>query len=205
MTIKPTLTIDRDRAIRAYRNFLWALGYDFLKLPSMNAEASGKDTAERAVDAMIEFLTKGQEHLHFTCFPWDGEPEMIAVTHLRFESLCAHHMLLYTGVAHIGYIPKATVCGLSKIARVVTHYSRRPSIQENLTAKIATFLEEQLQPMGVGVIIEATHGCMSARGVSMPSHVTVTSTMRGVFETATVRGEFWRLIQAAKGSRPGGD
>lgn len=198
VTIKSTLPIDRERAILAYRNFLWALGYDFLALPSMNATASGKDTAERHVDAMIEFLTKQQEHFDVAVFPADGSPGIVAATHLTFHSLCCHHMLPFYGVAHIGYIPRDKVAGLSKLVRILDHYAHRPAIQEQIGNKVATFIMEQLLPMGCGVVIEAMHTCMSMRGVERPGHITVTSDVRGVFKEAAVRQEFMSMIERGR-------
>lgn len=197
MTIKRVAFIDAQTAVHHYREFLRAMGYD-LEDPSMSAEASGKDTATRAVRAYIEFFTKEQEYFPFTKFPNTDTQGMVVVTRIEFASMCAHHFLPYTGVAHVGYLPHESVCGLSKIVRVVDHYSHRPSIQESLTSKIATFLWEQLEPKGCGVVIEATHGCMSLRGVTRPGHMTVTSDVRGCFETPEVRAEFLSLIQQAK-------
>lgn len=198
MTIKPRRPICREEAIRAYRQFMEALGYDLESEPGFSSVASGKDTAVRAVDAFIEFLTRGQEHFQFTTFPADGTKGMVVITGIEFFSLCSHHMLLYNGVAHVGYLPDKRVCGLSKLVRAVDHYAFRPSIQEDLTSKIATFIEEQLEPKGCGVVIEATHGCMACRGVRRPHHRTVTADVRGVFEETAVRNEFHTLIQQSK-------
>ena len=185
-------------ATASYRTFLWGLGYEISELPSMNAEASGKDTAERYTDAMIEFLTKQQEHFDFTTFDAEGVTGMIAITNVEFFSLCAHHVLPYIGRAHVGYLPDGKVCGLSKIVRVVDHYAHRLSIQETLTSKVATFIEEQLEPQGCGVVIEAQHLCMSLRGVERPGHVTITSDMRGSFQEVAVRQEFMAMIARTK-------
>lgn len=149
----------------------------------------------RAVDALVEFLDKGEEHVDFTVFPSEGSTGMVAITHIQFASMCAHHVLPYVGLAHVGYIPDGKVCGLSKVVRVVDHYAHRLSIQEVLTSKIATFLWEQLEPKGVGVVIEAEHMCMAIRGVERPGHVTVTSDVRGCFEDVAVRSEFLGLVQ----------
>ena len=198
MTIKRVRPIERERAIGHYRAFLKALGYGMIAEPAMNAEASGKDTAQRAVEAYIEFFNKGQKHFHFTTFENGTAKGMVVAAHIEFASMCAHHFLPYTGVAHVGYIPDTRVCGLSKIIRAVDHYAHRPSIQENLTSRIATFLYEQLEPQGCGVVIEATHCCMSIRGVTRPGHVTVTSDVRGCFEAVEIRAEFIALIGQAK-------
>lgn len=196
MTIKPERSANRKAAAVAYENFLYALGYDVEEIPAMCSGPSGKNTALRAADAMIEFLSKGQEYVDFTVFPIeDTNPGMVTVTHIQFASMCAHHCLPYTGYAHVGYLPALRVCGISKIVRIVDHYAHRFSIQEDLTSKIATFLMEQLMPVGVGVMIEAEHMCMSLRGVERPGHITVTSLFRGCFdEDVAIRNEFMSLV-----------
>ena len=194
MTLKRDRPINRLEAIDAYRRFLWALGYDIENHECTSAEASGKSTPTRAVDALIEFLAKGQEHVAFTTFPSEGAEGMVTITHIQFASMCAHHVLPYVGFAHVGYVPNGRVCGLSKVVRVVDHYAHRLSIQETLTSKIATFLWEQLEPKGVGVVIEAEHMCMAIRGVERPGHLTVTSDVRGCFEDVAIRSEFLSLV-----------
>lgn len=198
MTIKPSRPIERNNAISAYEDFLFALGYDVEEISAMCSGPSGKNTAMRAADAMIEFLSKEQEPFDFTVFPSEGVEGMVALANVEFFSLCAHHALPYFGRAHVGYLPNGKVCGLSKIVRIVDHYSHRFSIQEALTSKIATFMEEQLEPQGCGVVIEATHLCMSMRGVSRPGHMTVTSDMRGCFKDTATSAEFIALIARAK-------
>lgn len=199
MTIKRSREPDLQSAEHHYRIFLEYMGYPVEDLDAMCSKHSGKNTARRAVEAYDEFLSKEQEHFAFTTFPWDkGSNQIIAITHMEFASLCAHHMLPYMGVAHVGYIPNQKVCGLSKIVRIVDHYSHRPSIQEDLTEKIATFLMEQLTPRGCGVVIEATHLCMALRGVVRPGHITVTSDARGSFLEPDASREFMSLINGAK-------
>jgi len=196
MTIKPTLGIARGAAIKAYEDFLYALGYKIEEIPAMCSGPSGKNTAVRAADAMIEFLSKQQEPIDFTVFPVGrgDDPGMVTVTHIQFASICAHHCLPYVGYAHVGYLPWLSVCGISKIVRIVDHYAHRLSIQEDLTSKIATFMWEQLHPHGVGVMIEAEHMCMAIRGVERPGHLTVTSGFRGCFSKVAVRNEFMSLV-----------
>ena len=198
MTIKRVKPVNREKAIAHYRNFLKALGYDLMGDSAMNANASGKDTAQRAVEAYIEFFTKEQGQFHFTTFTNGDAKGMVVAAQIEFASFCAHHFLPYTGVAHVGYIPDNRVCGLSKIIRAVDHYSHRPSIQEDLTSRITKFMWEQLEPKGCGVVIAASHGCMSIRGVTRPGHVTVTSDVRGCFENAEIRAEFKALIAQAQ-------
>lgn len=200
MTIKRGWSINRANAIHAYEDFLFQMGYPIEEISAMCSKPSGKNTAVRTVDAYIEFFSKEQDFFEFTVFDWSNEQseEIIAVTHMEFVSMCAHHMLPYMGMCHVGYVPLHKVCGLSKIIRIVDHYSHRPSIQEDLTSKIATFMEEQLQPKGCGVIIEATHLCLAIRGVCRPHHVTVTSDMRGLFKSTKTGQAFNSLIEGAR-------
>jgi GTP cyclohydrolase I len=197
MTIKPELPVDHDRAVAAFREFMEALGYNIEADEGLNADASGKDTPQRAAEAYIEFLGKQQDWFDVTVFPSDSTG-IVAATGLEFQSLCCHHMLPYFGVAHIGYAPKGKVAGLSKLVRVLDHYAHRISIQEQVTAKVVTFIEEQLKPVGCGVVIEAEHMCMSMRGVCRPGHRTVTSEFRGSFQDPAIKAEFLALIRDQK-------
>jgi GTP cyclohydrolase I len=121
--------------------------------------------------------------------------EMVLVRDISFNSLCEHHMLPFTGVAHIGYIPDGKVVGLSKLARVVEVVSRRPQVQERMTEKIADLLIEELNVKGVAVVVEATHSCMTIRGVRKPGSVCVTSAMKGIFRAnLSSRSEVMTLI-----------
>jgi GTP cyclohydrolase I len=118
---------------------------------------------------------------------------MVALNRIPVKSICAHHLLPFNGEATVAYLPKASICGLSKLSRVVNHFARRPQLQEHLTAEIAQFLQSQLDPQGVGVIVQASHSCMELRGVNHPGVMT-TTTMLGAFRTdAAVRGEFLAL------------
>ncbi|GAB0117640.1 GTP cyclohydrolase 1 [Acidisoma sp. 7E03] len=129
----------------------------------------------------------------------EGYDEMILLRDIRFESCCEHHMATIVGRAHVAYMPKSRVVGISKLARVVDAYAKRLQIQEKMTAQIANTLDEVLQPHGVAVVVEATHQCMTCRGVHRPGTSLVTSRMLGVFRTnATTRKEFLSILQ-----RPG--
>ncbi len=115
---------------------------------------------------------------------------------VRFESMCEHHLLPFYGVAHIGYIPRRRIVGISKLARAVEVLARRPQVQERLTSQIADLLMERLRPKGVGVIIIAEHHCMTMRGIRKPGHKVVTSAMRGGFrEREATRLEFLALVE----------
>ena len=107
--------------------------------------------------------------------------EMVLVKDIEFASCCEHHLLPFTGKAHIGYLPDGKIVGLSKLARVVDAVARRPQVQERMTEEIADLIMNELQPRGVGVIVEATHSCMTIRGVRKPGAMTITSSMRGGF------------------------
>ena len=120
---------------------------------------------------------------------------MVLFRDIRFTSMCEHHLLPFYGVAHVAYIPKGGVTGLSKIARVVEEVSRRPQVQERMTETIATLIDRNLKIRGVAVVIKAEHSCMSIRGVRKPGSMTITSALRGVFKTdQSTRAEFMSLI-----------
>jgi GTP cyclohydrolase I len=129
-------------------------------------------------------------------FPSESN-EMVVQSNIAFHSLCAHHVVPFIGHAHIGYIPAGRIVGLSKLARVVKHYSANLTVQEELTSSIADFLEEQLEPEGVAVVMEAEHMCMSMRGVQAPGTKTTTSCMYGAFadHSRLARTEFFNIIQ----------
>jgi GTP cyclohydrolase I len=126
----------------------------------------------------------------------DGYDEIVLLRDIRFESFCEHHMAPIIGRAHVAYLPRTRVVGISKLARVVDAYARRLQIQEKMTAQIANTLNEVLQPLGVAVVIEATHQCMTTRGVHRPGTSLVTSRMLGAFRTdPNTRREFLAMIQ----------
>ncbi len=136
--------------------------------------------------------------------PMDGEKhdEMVLIKNIPLYSMCEHHMLPFAGVAHVAYIPKGgRIVGLSKIARVVDIYSRRLQVQERLTKQIADLIETQLKPLGVMVVIEAEHMCMSMRGANKPKSMTITSAVRGSFRSSSAtRAEAMTLIRGGVGS-----
>lgn len=154
----------------------------------------GSRTPERFVRMLKELTTP--EEFEFTTFPNDGVDEIITVRDIPFVSVCNHHVIPFVGKAHIGYIPDEYIVGLSKFARVVRYYSRRLQVQERLTQQIADFLEDELCPLGVAVVLEAEHMCMTVRGVQTPGSLTITSAMKGVFSDhdRTAKSEFMRLI-----------
>lgn len=147
----------------------------------------------------IQFLTQGYDHdpkqiLLSAKFKEDYR-EMVIVKDIEIFSLCEHHMIPFIGRAHVGYIPNGYITGLSKIARVVEVYSRRLQVQERLTTQIKDAIQNALEPLGVAVVIEARHLCMSMRGVQKQSAVTTTSDFTGAFNRMETRAEFISLIQ----------
>lgn len=175
-----------------YRSSLELLGED------PNREGLEK-TPERVAKAM-QFLTQGygidaQAILNSAKFREDVS-EMIIVKDIELYSMCEHHMLPFYGKAHVAYIPNGYITGLSKIARVVDAFSRRLQVQERLTHQILNVLKETLNPLGVAVVIEASHLCMMMRGVEKQNSVTTTSAFWGEFEKNETRSEFVKLISA---------
>jgi GTP cyclohydrolase I len=154
-------------------------------------------TPERVAKSM-QYLTQGYQIdpkaiLNSAKFHEDVS-EMIIVKDIELFSLCEHHMLPFFGKAHVAYIPNGWITGLSKIARVVDTYSRRLQVQERLTSQILNAIKDSLNPLGVAVVIEASHLCMMMRGVQMQNSVTTTSAFCGQFEKNETRSEFIRLI-----------
>ncbi|KQU69068.1 GTP cyclohydrolase [Phycicoccus sp. Root563] len=175
-------------ATSAAHDLLRALGVD------LDSESMTK-TPARMASALAELLTPRPFQL--TTFPNDGGyDELIVARSIAVWSVCEHHMLPFIGVAHIGYLPGERILGLSKLARVMEHFSRRPQVQERLTTQVSTWLRDQLGAAGVGVVIEAEHLCMTLRGVQAPGTTTVTSSLLGVLrEDARTRTEFLALTR----------
>jgi GTP cyclohydrolase IA len=178
--------IDHVALRRAARDLLRALGAD------VDSDAL-KDTPRRVADAYSELLTP--QPFTATTFPNnDGYDELIVARSIPFHSLCMHHLLPFQGTAHIGYLPGERIIGLSKLGRVVELFSRDLQIQERLTTQVADWLERELAPKGVGVVLEAEHLCMSLRGVQKLGAKTVTSALRGlVRDDPRTRQEFLAL------------
>jgi GTP cyclohydrolase I len=168
-----------------------------------NPDRQGLIDTPKRVENMYRELTGGygqnpKELINSALFDVDYD-EMVVVTHIDFYSLCEHHMLPFFGVAHVGYIPKGKVVGLSKIPRIVEMYARRLQVQERMTAQIANILQEELNPDGVGVVVEGYHMCMSMRGVKKEKAKMITSTLLGSFrEDPATRTEFLELIRSER-------
>ncbi|MGH2714405.1 MAG: GTP cyclohydrolase I FolE [Thermoleophilaceae bacterium] len=178
--------VDHAAVQRAARDLLRAVGAD------VDADTL-EETPRRVADAYAELLTP--QPFRVTTFPNDdGYDELIVARAIPFHSLCMHHLLPFHGVAHIGYLPGERIIGLSKLGRVVEFFSRDLQIQERLTTQIAGWLQRELEPKGVGVVLEAEHLCMSLRGVQKLGAKTVTSALRGlVRDDARTRQEFLAL------------
>jgi GTP cyclohydrolase IA len=171
---------------------------DTLRLMGEDPEREGLiKTPERVAKAM-QYLTQGYQQdaeqiLNSAKFHEDVS-EMVIVKNIELYSLCEHHMLPFVGKAHVAYIPNGYITGLSKIARVVDVFARRLQVQERLTHQILESIDIALKPLGVAVVIEASHFCMMMRGVSKQNSVTTTSAFSGEFRNETTRSEFLRLI-----------
>jgi GTP cyclohydrolase I len=181
--------VDLDAAELAVADLLVALGQD------LDTEDL-RGTPRRVATALSELLTPTS--FTMTTFANDDEyDEMVVVRDIPFHSLCAHHLLPFIGVAHVTYLPGERIVGLSKLARVVEHFARRAQVQERLTQQVADALDAQLVPRGVGVVLEATHLCMSVRGVGAAGARTRTTALRGlVRDDPATRSEFMTLVGA---------
>ncbi len=183
------LPLDLPAAEDAARQLLLALGADL-------HEEGLRDTPRRMAGSLAELLTPVP--FEATTFPNDGGyDELVLVRDVPFHSLCMHHLLPFQGVAHIGYLPGERIIGLSKLARVVEHFSRDLQVQERLTVQVADWLQHELRPRGVGVVLEAEHTCMTLRGVRKPGSRTVTSAVHGLLrEDPRTRQEFLDLTRS---------
>jgi GTP cyclohydrolase IA len=184
--VKPSSGVDLIAAEQAAAAFLEALGVE-LDTESLAA------TPARMARAYAELFSPRPFDL--TTFPNDaGYDELIIARSIPVQSVCEHHLLPFVGVAHVGYLPGERILGLSKLARVVELFARRPQVQERLTQQVADWLQDQLAPRGVGVVIAAEHLCMTVRGVRAAGANTVTSALHGQLRDAATRAEFFTLI-----------
>jgi GTP cyclohydrolase I len=185
-------TFDEERIERAVREILLAIGED--------PDREGlQRTPERFAAAYAELFAGLREdprqHLGVTFD--EGHKEMVVLRDIPFASMCEHHLLPFTGKAHVGYIPQGRVVGLSKLARLVEGYARRPQVQERLTSEIADAIMEELQPDGCGVVIEAVHTCMTIRGIKKSGATMITSAVRGGFKRRPeTRAEFFAIVRS---------
>lgn len=175
------------------RGILETLGLD---LTDPNLQETDRRVAEMYAE-MFHGLTEGAEP-RVTTFPNDeGYEHMVMERDIPFYSMCAHHLVPFYGHAHIAYIPKERILGLSKFSRILEFYAKRPQLQERLTEQVVDCIESRLQPQGAMVVIEARHLCVEMRGVKKPGALTVTSALRGAFHERSVREEFLDLLRRA--------
>jgi GTP cyclohydrolase IA len=185
-----TCNVDLPRIERAVKEILAAVGED------PNREGL-RETPARVARMYAELFSglHDEPRVHLRKFFTEKYDEMVLVRDISFNSMCEHHMLPFTGVVHIGYVPNGKVVGLSKLARVVESISHKPQVQERMTEDIANLLIEELDVKGVAVVIEATHSCMTIRGVRKPGSICVTSAMKGIFRSnLSSRSEIMNLI-----------
>ena len=187
----PALRGRVERIAGHVRAMLEELGLD-LSDPNL------RETDQRVARMYLEMfhgLLEGSEP-DVKSFPnEEGYSAMVMEKEIPFYSMCAHHLVPFYGHAHIAYIPRERIIGLSKLARIVEFYAKRPQIQERMTEQVVTFLQEKLDPLGVMVVVEARHLCVEMRGVKKPGAVTVTSAIRGTFYRKEVREEFLDLLR----------
>ncbi|MGA0802654.1 MAG: GTP cyclohydrolase I FolE [Ilumatobacteraceae bacterium] len=189
----PVRVVDHERAARAVRELLEAIGED----PTREGLL---DTPGRVARMWVEVLdgTNNDPDHHLSRTFEIEHDEMVLVRDIPFTSVCEHHMLPFTGTAHIAYLPGTTgrFTGLSKLARLVEGYARRLQVQERLTSQLADAMQNMLDPVGVLVVVEAEHSCMSIRGVRKPGAKTVTTAVRGIYRTdGAARAEVMAFIQ----------
>jgi GTP cyclohydrolase I len=186
---------DLQAAERAAAEFLTALGIDLDR-----EERQG--TPARMARAYAELLAA--QPFRLTTFPNDEDyDELVLARAIPFRTLCEHHMLIFSGVAHVGYLPGKRILGLSKLARLVEHFAARPQTQERLTMQVAKCLDANLRPRGVGVVLEAEHTCMTQRGIRSHGATTVTSALLGTLRTdPRSRAEFFALARVPTPAGP---
>ena len=185
------MSVDQPRIEAAVREILLAIGDD----PDRDGLRDTPQRVARSYAELFAGLSQDPAEVIGTTFDVSHE-ELVLVKDIEVASCCEHHLLPFTGVAHVGYIPQkgGRVAGLSKIARLVDVYARRPQVQERLTTQIAEAMVEQLHARGVIVVVEAEHSCMTLRGVRKPGSKTVTSAVRGALRDNATRAEAMSLI-----------
>ena len=191
MTATLTTSYDVEAVEQSARELLRSIGLD--------PDSEGLHETPRRIAAMYQELFEGlnQDPVEALSVGFEeGHDEMVILREIPFYSMCEHHFLPFQGKAHVGYLPDGRIVGLSKIARALEIFARRPQVQERLTTQLAECIEDVLHARGVGVVIEAEHTCMTARGIKKPGATMVTSAMRGRFRSdANTRQEFLGLIR----------
>src|ERR1700677_4436139 len=190
--LKTTKAIDTARIERAVREILLAVGEN----PDREGLAETPGRVARSYAELLSGLFE-DPRLHLRTVFKERYDEVVLLRDIEFHSLCEHHLLPFTGRAHVAYLPDGKVVGLSKLARLVDGFARRPQVQERLTTQIADAIMEELNPIGAACVVEAVHTCMTIRGVKKPGSVMVTSALRGIFkDSPTSRAEVLSLISA---------
>jgi GTP cyclohydrolase IA len=192
----PQSPVDLERIRRAVREILLAIGED----PDREGLVETPDRVARMYAEVFQGMHQDPAAPLQKVFTQKYD-EMVVIKDIGFESFCEHHLLPFTGRAHVAYIPNGKVVGLSKIPRVIDVLARRPQLQEKLTEEVAELLMEQLDARGVAVVLEASHSCMTIRGVHKPGSTMVTSALRGICkESPATRGEVLSLILGGRSS-----
>jgi len=182
--------VDLPRIERAVREILAAVGED----PDREGLLETPARVARMYAEMFSGLHEDPRP-HLQKFFTEEYDEMVLIRDISFSSMCEHHLLPFTGKAHVAYVPNGKVIGLSKLARVVEAVARRPQVQERMTEEVANLMGEELGAKGVAVVIEASHSCMTIRGVRKPGSMCVTSAMKGLFrKNVSTRAEVMQLI-----------
>jgi GTP cyclohydrolase I len=188
------LAVDHERIRKAVREILAAVGED----PDREGLLDTPDRVARMYEELFSGL-HADPAIHLEKTFTQKHDEMVVVKDIEFSSMCEHHLLPFMGKAHIAYLPNGQIVGLSKLARVVEAVAKRPQVQERMTEAIADLIMKHLKPRGVAVVIEATHTCMTIRGVRKPGSATITSSMRGGFlDHPPTRAELMALVFGAK-------
>ncbi len=186
------------RTARAFRVFLESLGLD---LTDPNLDGTDHRVA-RAYAELLGGLSPDAEPTLSTFPNTEGYADIVSVTRIPFYSICAHHFLPFFGTANVGYVPGESLAGLSKLARVVDYFARRPQLQENLTEQVADLLDTRLSPAGVIVSLEARHLCMEMRGVARAGVTTTTTAVRGTFRNERMRRRFFARLRESATDAP---
>ena len=181
---------DHEKIREGVKMILEGVGEDPLREGLINTP----DRVARMYEELFSGMSESSSEVLDTVFHEDYD-EVVLLRDIEFNSVCEHHLMPFTGIAHVAYLPDGKIVGLSKLARAVEHFAKRPQVQERLTAQIADLISKTLEPKGVAVVLEATHTCMTMRGVKKPGSVMTTSAMRGLIrENLATRNEVLGLI-----------
>jgi GTP cyclohydrolase I len=181
---------DREKIREGVKLILEGVGED----PGREGLINTPDRVARMYEELFSGMSELSSEVLDTVFHEDYD-EVVLLKDIEFSSVCEHHLMPFTGKAHVAYLPDGKIVGLSKLARAVEHFAKRPQVQERLTAQIADLISKTLEPKGVAVVLEATHTCMTMRGVKKPGSVMTTSAMRGLIrENLATRNEVLGLI-----------